>query len=83
MSERTNELQGNVKKTYGKLRHNPQPESAGAVEAAAARVERKLEGATDEAVGSVQEYLGASAADPLLTAKGKARRVRGSIRRKG
>ena len=51
MSERTNELQGNVKKTYGKLRHNPQLESAGAAEAAAARVERKLEGAIDEAVG--------------------------------
>jgi uncharacterized protein YjbJ (UPF0337 family) len=81
MTERPSELKGNLKQAYGKLRHDPQLEAAGADEAAEAKAERKLEGAIEEMVGNVEEYLGATAVNPVVTTDGEARRIRGAAKR--
>jgi uncharacterized protein YjbJ (UPF0337 family) len=83
MGELASEVEGTMKEAYGTLRHDARLQAAGANEASTARARRKLTGIVDEAVGTVEEHVGASVGAPLLTAKGEARRVRGSIKRAG
>lgn len=83
MTERLNELKGNIEQEYGKMRNDAQTQATGETEAAEARLRRKLHGALQEAAGAVEEYLGATHDNPLVTADGEARRVAGTAEQAG
>jgi uncharacterized protein YjbJ (UPF0337 family) len=59
MSERFDELKGNIEAQYGKMRKDDDMQATGAANAQEARLQRKVEGAIEAAAGSVEEYLGA------------------------
>ena len=85
MSDMTHidELKGDIKQQYGKLRGDEELQAQGADEAEAAHAQHVVEGAITEAAGAVEEYIGATLGDPLVTADGEARRQIGELKQKG
>ena len=82
MTDHIDELKGNLKREYGKLRGDAELEAQGADEAAEAHAAHKVHGAITEAAGAIEEYLGASVGSPLITADGEARRQLGELEQK-
>ena len=83
MSDRMDELQGNLKETAGKLTGNERLEAQGDAEADAAKAKREMKGAAREAGGTVKERLGDLTDHERLEAEGKADRLRGKAERAG
>ena len=83
MSDRVDEVKGQIKQGVGDLTGNEEMEREGQAEADRAKIEREAEGAVDKAVGNVQETWGDITDDPEAEAKGKARQVEGDIKRAG
>jgi uncharacterized protein YjbJ (UPF0337 family) len=83
MSERIDELKGDIEKSVGKMRNDAQLEAKGEQDATEARDARKIEGAVAQAAGEVVEYIGGVALDPLATADGEALRAAGVAEQKG
>jgi uncharacterized protein YjbJ (UPF0337 family) len=82
MSERIDELKGDIEKSVGKLRSDPQMEAKGEADAAEARDTRKIEGVIAQAAGEVVEYIGGKTLDPLAAADGEALRAAGVAEQK-
>jgi uncharacterized protein YjbJ (UPF0337 family) len=83
MSDRMDELKGNLKETAGKLTGNERLEAEGDAEADVAKSKREVKGAAREASGTVKERLGDLADHERLEAEGKAERLRGKAERAG
>jgi uncharacterized protein YjbJ (UPF0337 family) len=83
MSDRFDELKGNIKRTVGDITNNESMEAEGAAEANAARAERKAKGAANQVKGSVQEGVGRLTGDEATEAQGTADRLRGESQQRG
>jgi uncharacterized protein YjbJ (UPF0337 family) len=83
MSDRVEELKGDVKKGLGDLTGNERLEAEGEVQAGEARAGRKTKGALQEAGGAVKEGLGKLTGDEARQAAGAAERLRGKATRAG
>ena len=83
MSNHIDELNGKIKQEYGKLRGDADTEAQGADQAEVAHDTHVVEGAVKEAAGAVEEYIGATLVNPLMTADGEARRQVGELEQKG
>ena len=83
MAKRIDEVKGEVKQEYGKLRGDAELEAEGAGEAEEAHAKHKIEGTLTEAAGAVEEYLGATVGNPIIAADGEAKRQLGALERKG
>ena len=83
MSDRIDELKGNVKKTVGKVTDNERLEAEGKVEAESARAERHVKGAANQVTGTVQETVGKVTDNERLEAEGTVKRVKGEGQTKG
>ena len=83
MSDRMDELKGNVKKGLGDLTGNKRLEAEGGTQSDDARAKRKTKGAVREAGGAVKEGFGKLTGDESTQAEGKADRLRGKAERTG
>jgi uncharacterized protein YjbJ (UPF0337 family) len=83
MSDRIDELKGNVKKGLGDLTGNKRLETEGEVQSDNARAKRKTKGAVREAGGAVKEGLAKLTGDEATQAEGTAERLRGKAERTG
>lgn len=83
MSDRTDELKGNVKEGVGKLSGNERLEAEGDAEADAAKASRETKGAARETGGSLKEGFGKLTGSESTEAAGKADRLRGKAEQAG
>ena len=83
MSDRMDELKGNVKEGVGKLTGNERLEAEGDAEADAAKARRETKGHLRETGGRVKEGVGDLVDNESLEAEGKADRLRGKAERLG
>ena len=83
MSDRIDELKGNVKKGLGDLTGNKGLETEGEVLSDNTRAKRKTKGAVREAGGAVKEGLAKLTGDEATQAEGTAERLRGKAERTG
>ena len=83
MSDRLDELKGNVKAGVGKVTGNERLEASGKTEAATARGRRKTKGVLREGAGSLKEGVGDLLGNERLEVEGKAEKLRGKAERNG
>jgi uncharacterized protein YjbJ (UPF0337 family) len=83
MSDRLDELKGNVKEGLGKVTGNERLEAEGDAEADTAKARRETKGAMRQAGGKVKEAVGDLTDDERLEAEGKADQLRGRADRLG
>ena len=83
MTDRIDELQGQIKKGIGSLTGNEEMKREGEAQEQAAKVKREAEGAIDQGVGKVQEVVGDATDDTRTELEGKARQAEGDIKRAG
>jgi uncharacterized protein YjbJ (UPF0337 family) len=83
MSDRIDELKGNLKEGVGKVTGNERLEAEGEAEADVAKARRETKGAAREAAGSVKEGVGKLVDNERLEAEGKADRLRGKAEQAG
>lgn len=83
MSDRLDELKGNVKEGLGKVTGNERLEAEGDAEADTAKARRETKGAMRQAGGKVKEAVGDLTDDERLEAEGKADQLRGRVDRLG
>jgi uncharacterized protein YjbJ (UPF0337 family) len=83
MSERIDELKGDIEQSVGKMRNDAPMEARGEEDAAVAREKRKIEGVIAQTAGEVVEYVGGKTLDPLAVADGEALRDAGAVEQKG
>lgn len=83
MSDRMDELKGNVKEGVGKLTGNERLEAEGDAEADAGKARRETKGGMRQAGGKVKETVGDLTDNERLEAEGKADQLRGKADRLG
>lgn len=83
MSDRIDELKGNVKEGLGKLTGNRRLEAEGEAGSDAARAKRKTKGALREAGGAVKEGFGKLTGDEATQAEGTPEKLRGKAEQTG
>ena len=83
MTDRIDELQGQIKKGIGSLTGNEEMKREGEAQEQAAKVKREVEGAVDQGVGKAQESIGKATDDTQTELEGKARQAEGDIKRTG
>ena len=83
MSDRLDELKGNVKEGIGKVTGNERLEAEGDAEADAAKARRETKGAMRQAGGKVKAAVGDLTDNERLEAEGKADQLRGRADRLG
>jgi uncharacterized protein YjbJ (UPF0337 family) len=83
MSDRMDELKGNVKEGVGKLTGNERLEAEGDTEADAAKARRETKGAVRQVGGKVKEAVGDLTGNDRLEAEGEADQLRGTVDRLG
>jgi uncharacterized protein YjbJ (UPF0337 family) len=83
MSDRMDELKGNVKEGVGKLTGNERLEAEGDAEADAAKARRETKGVMRQAGGKVKETVGDLTGNERLEAEGEADQLRGKADRLG
>ena len=81
MSDRLDELKGNVKEGVGKLTGKKRLQGEGASEAQSARTKRRVKGTGQQLAGEVKEGVGKLTGDKGLEGKGKSDRVKGESKR--
>jgi uncharacterized protein YjbJ (UPF0337 family) len=77
MSDRLDELKGNVKEGIGKVTGNERLEAEGDTQADASRARRKTKGALRQAGGKVKETVGDLIGNERLETEGEAEELRG------
>ena len=77
MSDRIDELKGNLKEGLGHLTGNERLEVEGEVQAEAARARRKTSGVLREAAGTVKEGIGKLTGNEVTEVEGTAEKLRG------
>jgi len=83
MSERADELKGNLKEGVGKLTGDDELEAKGSAEHDAAKASREVKGAAHQVKGAIQEGLGKLTGDEETRARGAADRLKGDAERAG
>jgi uncharacterized protein YjbJ (UPF0337 family) len=83
MSDRMDELKGNVKEGVGKLTGNERLEAEGDAQADTAKARRETKGAMRQAGGKVKEAVGDLTGNDRLEAEGEADQLRGKADRLG
>ncbi len=83
MSDRLDELKGDVKKGIGKATGNDDLRAEGEVEHDSARAARKTKGVGNQVKGNVEEGLGSATGDEETRARGVADRLKGDTQRTG
>ena len=83
MSERTDELKGNLKQGMGKLTGDTDLEAEGKAEHDTAKASREIKGAGNQLKGSVEEGVGKLTGDEETQARGTADRLKGDSQRAG
>ena len=83
MSERIDELKGNVKTGAGKITGDRDLEAEGRAERNTARAKREVKGVGNQVKGSVEEGLGKMTGDEESRARGAADRIKGKSQRTG
>jgi uncharacterized protein YjbJ (UPF0337 family) len=83
VSDRLDELKGDVKKGLGGLTGNKRLQAEGEVQAEGARAKRKTKGAVRELRGAVKEGVGELTGDEATQAEGTADKLRGQAERAG
>lgn len=83
MSDRIDELKGNLKEGLGDLTGNERLEAEGEVQADTARAKRKVKGALRQAGGAVKEGLGKLTGDEVTQVEGTAQKLRGEAEQAG
>jgi uncharacterized protein YjbJ (UPF0337 family) len=83
MSDRLDELKGNVKEGIGKVTGSERLEAEGDAEAGAAKARRETKGAMWQTGGKVKEGVGDPTDNERLEAEGKANQLRGRADRIG
>jgi uncharacterized protein YjbJ (UPF0337 family) len=83
MSERFDELKGNVKEGAGKVTGNRNLQAEGRAEHDAAKAKRETKGAANQIKGRVEEGLGKVTGDEEMRARGTADRIKGDTQRTG
>jgi uncharacterized protein YjbJ (UPF0337 family) len=81
MSDRVDELKGDIKQGVGKITRNERLEAEGETDANAARAKRRVKGSVREAGGQIKEGVGKVTGDKSMEAKGKAQRRAGESAR--
>jgi len=81
MSDRIDELKGNVKKGVGELTGNEEMEVEGEAQSGAARAKRKTKGTLREVGGAVKEGFGTLTGNEVTEAEGTAAKLRGKAER--
>ena len=77
MTDRIDELKGNVKKGIGSLTGNKRLETEGEIESDAARANRNAKGVVREVSGAVKEGVGKLTGDAATQVEGTAEKLRG------
>jgi uncharacterized protein YjbJ (UPF0337 family) len=83
MTDRIDELQGQIKKGIGSLTGNDEMKREGEAQEQTAKLKREAEGTVDKGVGKAQETVGDVTGDTETELKGKARQVEGDAKRAG
>jgi len=83
MTDRIDELQGQIKKGIGSLTGNEEMQREGEAQEQAAKLKREAEGAVDQGVGKAQETIGEATDDTQTELEGKVRQAEGDIKRSG
>lgn len=83
MSERIDELKGNLKEGAGKVTGDKDLETEGQAEHDTAKATREVKGAGQQVKGSVEEGLGKVTGDDETRARGTADRLKGDADRAG
>ena len=83
MSDRVDELKGDVKEGWGKLTGNERVEAEGRAEADKAKAMRETKGAMQQAGGSLKEGVGKLTGDERLEAEGEADKLAGKAKQLG
>jgi uncharacterized protein YjbJ (UPF0337 family) len=83
MSERLDEMKGDIKEGVGKVTGNRDLEAEGRAEHDTAKARRETKGAAKQVKGSVEEGLGKVTGDEETRARGTADRIRGDTERAG
>jgi uncharacterized protein YjbJ (UPF0337 family) len=83
MSDRMDELKGNLKEGAGKLTGDERLEAEGDAQATGAKARRETKGAAREVAGKVKEGVGKLTDNERLEAEGKADSLRGKAEQAG
>lgn len=83
MTNRIDELQGQIKKGIGSLTGNDEMKRDGEAQEQSAKLKREAEGAVDQGVGKAQELVGDATGDTRTELEGKARQTEGDVKRAG
>ena len=83
MTERIDEIKGNVKKGVGKLTGDREMEAEGEAERDTAKARREVKGTGNQIKGSVEEGLGKVTGDDETRARGMADRIKGDTEHAG
>lgn len=83
MSDRIDELKGNVKEGIGSLTGNERLQAEGEVQSGTARAKRKTKGALSQVGGAVKKGIGKLTGDEVTQAEGTAEKLRGKAEQTG
>ncbi len=83
MTNRIDELQGQIKKSIGSLTGNDEMKRDGEAQEQTAKLKREAKGTVDQGVGKVQETIGDVTDDTQTELEGKVRQAEGDIKRAG
>jgi uncharacterized protein YjbJ (UPF0337 family) len=83
MSERMDEMKGNLKEGLGKVTGDKDLEAEGKAEHDAAKASREIKGAGNQIKGHVEEGVGKLTGDDETRARGMADRLKGDTQRAG
>jgi uncharacterized protein YjbJ (UPF0337 family) len=83
MSDRIDELKGNLKEGAGRLTDDKELEAEGRGEKTIARTERKVKGVGDQIKGSIERGIGKMTGDDETSARGAADQLKGDVNRAG
>jgi uncharacterized protein YjbJ (UPF0337 family) len=83
MSERMDEVKGNLKQGIGKITGDTELEAEGKTEHDTAKASREIKGAANQIKGSVEEGVGKLTGDEETRARGMADRLKGDSERAG
>jgi uncharacterized protein YjbJ (UPF0337 family) len=83
MSERVDEVKGNIKQELGKVTGDHEVEAEGKAEHDTAKARREMKGTAKQIKGSVEEGLGKVTGDDESRARGTADRIKGDAERAG
>jgi uncharacterized protein YjbJ (UPF0337 family) len=83
MSERVDEMKGNIKESVGKMTGDRTMQAEGRAERNTAKAKRETKGVANQVKGKVEEGIGRVSGDEEARARGIADRMKGDTQRTG